>query len=59
MIPNDLRKLYHACKDDGYDLAIGSRYVTGVNVVNWPMSQGVVILFCFKIRSFYNANAGS
>ena len=37
--PDDLLKLYKACKDDGADLAIGSRYVTGVNVVNWPMSR--------------------
>lgn len=37
--PNDLIPLYHACKDEDYDLAIGSRYVTGVNVVNWPMSR--------------------
>lgn len=37
--PDDLVKLYNACKQDGYDMAIGSRYVTGVNVVNWPMSR--------------------
>ncbi|MCL6293844.1 polyprenol monophosphomannose synthase [Jejuia spongiicola] len=37
--PKDLVKLYRACKDDGADLAIGSRYVTGVNVVNWPMAR--------------------
>ncbi len=37
--PKDLVKLYQACKDDGADLAIGSRYVTGVNVVNWPMAR--------------------
>jgi dolichol-phosphate mannosyltransferase len=37
--PDDLLKLYKACKEDGADLAIGSRYVTGVNVVNWPMSR--------------------
>lgn len=37
--PRDLIKLYRACADEGYDLAIGSRYVTGVNVVNWPMSR--------------------
>ena len=37
--PNDLIKLYEACKDDGADMAIGSRYVKGVNVVNWPMSR--------------------
>ncbi len=37
--PRDLNKLLKACKEDGYDLAIGSRYVTGVNVVNWPMGR--------------------
>ncbi|WP_298238598.1 polyprenol monophosphomannose synthase [uncultured Algibacter sp.] len=37
--PKDLIRLYNACKNDGADLAIGSRYVTGVNVVNWPMSR--------------------
>jgi glycosyltransferase involved in cell wall biosynthesis len=35
--PNDLPRLYAACHDDGYDVAIGSRYVSGVNVVNWPI----------------------
>ena len=37
--PKDLIKLYDACKKDGNELAIGSRYKTGVNVVNWPMSR--------------------
>lgn len=37
--PDDLAKLYRSCRDNGADLAIGSRYVTGVNVVNWPMSR--------------------
>ncbi|MBW6483108.1 MAG: polyprenol monophosphomannose synthase [Vicingaceae bacterium] len=37
--PNDLIKLYNACAKDGADLAIGSRYITGVNVVNWPMGR--------------------
>ena len=36
--PNDLIKLYNTCAK-GADLAIGSRYVTGVNVVNWPMGR--------------------
>ena len=35
--PSDLPRLYSACADEGYDLAIGSRYITGVNVVNWPI----------------------
>ena len=37
--PNDLIKLYNACAVDGADMAIGSRYIKGVNVVNWPMSR--------------------
>jgi len=36
--PEDLVKLYHACKN-GADLAIGSRYISGINVVNWPMGR--------------------
>ncbi len=37
--PDDLLRLHKACHEDGADLAIGSRYITGVNVVNWPMSR--------------------
>jgi dolichol-phosphate mannosyltransferase len=37
--PDDLIKLYNACEIDGGDVAIGSRYKTGVNVVNWPMGR--------------------
>lgn len=37
--PEDLIRLYDACAKDGYDLAIGSRYIDGVNVVNWPLSR--------------------
>lgn len=37
--PEDLIRLYHACAIEGVDVAIGSRYVTGVNVVNWPMGR--------------------
>jgi dolichol-phosphate mannosyltransferase len=37
--PRDLERLYKACADDGADLAIGSRYISGVNVVNWPLSR--------------------
>lgn len=37
--PNDLMRLYNACEKGGYDMSIGSRYKTGVNVVNWPMSR--------------------
>ena len=37
--PKDVIKLYNACHKEGADMAIGSRYATGVNVVNWPMSR--------------------
>jgi dolichol-phosphate mannosyltransferase len=37
--PDDLIRLYRACEDEGADLAIGSRYIKGVNVVNWPMGR--------------------
>ncbi len=37
--PKDIIRLYDACQKDGADMAIGSRYKTGVNVVNWPMNR--------------------
>lgn len=37
--PHDLARLYKACAEDGADLAVGSRYCNGVNVLNWPMSR--------------------
>jgi len=37
--PEDLEKLYDACANKGADVAIGSRYIKGVNVVNWPMGR--------------------
>ena len=43
--PNDLPRLYSACHDEGADLAIGSRYVSGVNVVNWPMGRVLMSYF--------------
>jgi dolichol-phosphate mannosyltransferase len=43
--PNDLVKLFKACKEDGADLAIGSRYISGVNVVNWPLSRVLMSYF--------------
>lgn len=42
--PEDLEKLYEACKN-GADMAIGSRYIKGVNVVNWPMSRVLMSYF--------------
>ena len=46
--PNDLPRLYEACANDGYDVAIGSRYVTGVNVVNWPMGRVLMSYYASK-----------
>lgn len=43
--PKDLLKLYDACKNKGADLAIGSRYIKGVNVVNWPMGRVLMSYF--------------
>lgn len=37
--PEDLIRLYNTCSRGGYDLAIGSRYIHGVNVINWPMGR--------------------
>ncbi len=45
--PLDLEKLYSACAN-GADVAVGSRYVTGVNVVNWPMSRVLMSYFASK-----------
>ena len=46
--PNDLPRLYKACHDDGGDVAIGSRYISGVNVVNWPMGRVLMSYFASK-----------
>ncbi|MDR1762660.1 MAG: polyprenol monophosphomannose synthase [Dysgonamonadaceae bacterium] len=43
--PADLPRLYNACCNEGSDVAIGSRYVTGVNVVNWPISRVLMSYF--------------
>ncbi len=46
--PKDLINLYLACSEGGNDLAIGSRYVSGVNVVNWPMGRVLLSFFASK-----------
>ncbi|MBQ2595396.1 MAG: polyprenol monophosphomannose synthase [Bacteroidaceae bacterium] len=46
--PADLPRLYAACHDEGHDVAVGSRYVTGVNVVNWPMGRVLMSYFASK-----------
>ncbi len=43
--PSDLPRLYAACADEGYDVAIGSRYISGVNVVNWPIGRVLMSYF--------------
>lgn len=43
--PEDLLRLYEACANEGYDVSIGSRYVVGVNVVNWPMRRVLMSYF--------------
>ena len=50
--PQDLMKLYDACANGGADVAIGSRYVTGVNVVNWPMGRVLMSYFASKYVRF-------
>ena len=46
--PNDLFRLYQMCHENGADLAIGSRYKSGVNVVNWPMNRVLLSYFASK-----------
>lgn len=46
--PPDLVRLYKACHEDNADVAIGSRYISGVNVVNWPLSR-VLMSYCASI----------
>jgi dolichol-phosphate mannosyltransferase len=62
--PNDLIRLYNACEKKEYDMAIGSRYVTGVNVVNWPMGRVMMSWLASKYVRFitrmpiYDTTAG-
>lgn len=46
--PKDLLELYKACSEGGMDVAVGSRYLTGVNVVNWPMGRVLMSYFASK-----------
>jgi dolichol-phosphate mannosyltransferase len=43
--PTDLIRLRAACAEEGYDMAIGSRYIGGVNVINWPMNRVLMSYF--------------
>lgn len=46
--PKDLPRLHNACANEGYDVAVGSRYVSGVNVVNWPMGRVLMSYYASK-----------
>ena len=46
--PKDLLRLYDACAKEGADMSIGSRYITGVNVVNWPMGRVIMSYYASK-----------
>lgn len=50
--PEDLVKLHKACAEEGGDVAVGSRYVSGVNVVNWPMGRVLMSYFASKYVRF-------
>lgn len=50
--PNDILKLLKVCQDQEADMAIGSRYITGVNVVNWPMARVLMSYFASKYVRF-------
>ena len=50
--PIDLNRLYEACANQGADVAIGSRYVSGVNVVNWPIGRVLMSYFASKYVRF-------
>jgi len=50
--PDDLIKLYNACDKQSGDVSIGSRYVNGVNIVNWPMSRLLMSFFASKYVKF-------
>lgn len=50
--PEDLVRLLKVCAEQGYDMSIGSRYITGVNVVNWPMGRVLMSFFASKYVQF-------
>ncbi|MAP80198.1 MAG: dolichyl-phosphate beta-D-mannosyltransferase [Aequorivita sp.] len=62
--PNDLIRLYNACYKEGAHMAIGSRYIQGVNVVNWPMTRVLLSWMASKYvqlvmqMNIYDATAG-
>ena len=50
--PEDLPRLLNACENEGADLAIGSRYISGVNVVNWPINRVLMSYFASRYVRF-------
>lgn len=62
--PEDLIRLYLTCEEEGYDLAIGSRYVNGITVINWPISRVLMSYFASRYvqfitgMPFHDATAG-
>ena len=46
--PEDLVRLLASCRDEGYDLSIGSRYISGITVMNWPLSRVLLSYFASK-----------
>ena len=50
--PEDLPRLYQACADEGFDVAVGSRYVSGGNVVNWPMGRVLMSYYASRYVQF-------
>jgi dolichol-phosphate mannosyltransferase len=56
--PDDLIRLFKACNDQGADVAIGSRYISGVNVVNWPLSRASVYVRMITRMKIMDATAG-
>ena len=50
--PKDVPRLLKEVRDNGYDVAIGSRYITGVNVVNWPMGRVLMSYYASKYVQF-------
>ena len=50
--PKDVPRLYAACAEGGADVAVGSRYVSGVNVVNWPMGRVLMSYYASKYVRF-------
>ncbi len=62
--PDDLPRLYKACSEDGADMSIGSRYCSGVNVVDWPIGRILISYFASKyVRTvlgmkIYDSTAG-